>query len=90
LDELDAPLVTSMLSIEMPAMIALDVEPEGACAFEALPVWFAAAVVLDGVVSGSELDVEPVPVAPVLAAPVLAVLVSPEGAEVPAVWPPNA
>ena len=80
-----------MLSIEIPATIALDVEPEVAGVFESLPVWFVLPVeldevVLDGVVvDGVELDVDPVLVAPVLAVPV-----PPEGVEAPVVLPPNA
>jgi hypothetical protein len=51
------PVVTSMLSIEMAAIVISDVEPEVAGAFESLTVWFVAPVVLDGVVlDGVVLD----------------------------------
>jgi hypothetical protein len=104
--ELAPPVVTSMLSIDMAAIVMSDVEPEVAGVFESLSVWFVGPVVLDGVVldgvvldgvvldgvvlDGPELDVDPVPVAPVPVAPVLAVPVPPEGVEAPVVLPSNA
>jgi hypothetical protein len=99
--ELAPPVVTSMLSIEMAAIVMSEVEPEVAGVFEVLAVWLVLAVVLDGVVldgvvmDGVVLDVDPVPVAPVFVAPVLAVSVlvvlgPAEGVEAPVVLPPNA
>jgi hypothetical protein len=55
--ELAPPVVTSMLSIDMAAIVMSDVEPEVAGVFESLSVWFVGPVVLDGVVlDGVVLD----------------------------------
>ena len=92
------PVVTSMVSIVMAAIVMSDVVPEVDGVFEPLPVWFVPPVVLDE----PEPDVDPVLVVPVPAllvpaVPVPAVLVPvpevpvpPDVVEAPLVVPWNA